>query len=720
MPKQKKPQLVMHPGYATGDQFGIAAKLLNEPDTKVVVSRTTPAADQARDENDLSQSILDFYEECGLKDRVKTVQLPQGKSIYDKNKLKQQASRQHGKTHQCVNLGTGTQFVASKWSQDVQRQVRQAWSLQGPDPKVQAWLSAKGLDDESVTGKKVAVIWSRFSGKKGGAHPEHDTSQEGMKQMVAALQNTFDTIVIVGDRHPKHSIQKDQPWVPGPWAGLQGLHPDSKAKIVDLTEFWKGNAHDKAALAEWGGNKRTGQFKLYDHLNAQSQGLVHLGFRSGNLEAMALMGHKVGYMEQKHSMGGPRMDAWQRAKSQGLNYDKILLDQVPTRTGRHLIAEGVSSHAKADTSDDQEKSARAGRQVNAYAQHGLDNPASLPGSHNHKATKQQAGVENFQKGFTDTDISSITSFANASILETAMEKLAAAHNVPDRVPGETAPERLNRLQTTLLERLQTLPEVTQADKLHKIAEMTKLEELQTGLMEQMEMQCSNVDVQSEAVEKLKQSPLLVHTAAVADTLKKLAACKDTTQKINADIWRREGERSKLEREIAKKPPPVKLQENRDQLADVNARLDELARQASAQRDQKAELQTELRSRQEELTRQRQTLLGNLEGDDRELARSLPSALEVGDLDWAKEAREEQKTVLQAKMAALQEVRRQTQDLKAGVQQRLPPQAPLPPQSVANAAHLAKVEVKPLAEQLKEMRQKFKQAAREKAQGAQVS
>lgn len=650
--RAEKPALITHPGYASGDQFAIAAKLINEPGSKVVVCKN--------DAKPSSGQIESFFKECLDKERVLTVDVGLD-AYYDDKALKNAANKEHnkGQGYTITNHGVGTQFVAQKWSAGARDNVRQSWGLQGEDPQVQSWLDTKGLPAGDIQGAKVAVIWCRFSGKKdGGAHPEHDTSHEGVRQMVAALKNDFDTIIIAGDRHPNHPKETalDEP-LKDPWTKLQMENTGPKGKVVDLTEFWKGTVHEKAAVSQWSGGRRTGQLKLYDHLNAKSQGLVHLGFRSGNLEALALMGHKVGYMEQKHSLGGPRMDTWQRADPNVLHYDKILLDQVPTRTGRQLTAERVTKTLHASSPEKQLQELAKGDQVKAYAQHvSPQKLGSYPRWEGHADHKDQAGINDFQKGFADTDLASISHFACISVLESAIEKQIA------QIDGLPAGPREE-----------------------KAAMMMKVEDMQRDLMEHLKEQRKNVENQMAGIEQMLASPLL--------TQEPMIALRKEMMMIGKELSRNEGELRKVrdaQNELAAQP----VLEGRE------ARLGQLEQTREALLLQKRELQQALLLQQAHL----QEMLDGFEINNHPRARSVPLNLSHEDLRWAMQNRQQVHENIGQKLQHAQAQLKHIEEVNSefGIKRPAPPGGrPPPPKNVAGMTGLAKIPQKSFAEQIRE-------------------
>lgn len=323
---------IFQPGYASGDMFSIAATLINDPNADVIISKIDKT-----DKRDPLKSIVDFYISSGIKrDKIHCVdsncnwkdeafRIECIKRRISKNKMVEDGDITH--------VDGGTKYVAKNFSMDMREKIRTAWKVDASkDNEIGEWLEKKGIPK---TGKSVLILWSRFSGKQGEAHLEHDSSYTGIKQIAqSAVELQYDVILIVGDSG--YSPQKNQKYE----AIANGINSTYQAaKVYNLTEFWK---NDDSKI--WEGNTRIGQFKLYDYLNRHYNVAVHLGFRSGNLEAMALLGYKVLYMEEPNSIGGKRMEAWHN-KGNGKTteggmapgYERLIVSQPPTRSGKFIV-----------------------------------------------------------------------------------------------------------------------------------------------------------------------------------------------------------------------------------------------------------------------------------------------------------------------------------------------------------------------------------------------
>ncbi|MEU6601856.1 hypothetical protein [Streptomyces flaveolus] len=209
-----------------------------------------------------------------------------------------------------------THEVTERWgTQGHERnKIRAAWGLSGtPDTRATAFLAEQGVPDND----KYVVLWSRFSGKNGGAHPQHDTSVTGLRQIIDALPDDV-TVIIAGDKRPSGADRYQE---------LAQTHPN----VFDLTEFWK----QPAWRSHFPNATRADQFKVFDSLAQKGADLKHLGFRSGNLEPYALIGHQVRYLEEAGNLQAGRLEPWHST----VGYERITISKVPTLTGQWVTHE---------------------------------------------------------------------------------------------------------------------------------------------------------------------------------------------------------------------------------------------------------------------------------------------------------------------------------------------------------------------------------------------
>ncbi|UKB81016.1 hypothetical protein [Chryseobacterium sp. MEBOG07] len=337
------PFIIVQPGYATGDMFAIAATLINNERYHVLISTTVDKDGNVKDPYDNSKSIIEFYRNSGIDEsRIHTLDVEEVRSPGLASKLKKEAIRllkPYGiSTGEIIKnhykpVGEGTQYIAKNFSEAMRNQLKDAWEINGSqNDAIKIWLEEQGIP---TSGNNLLILWSRFSGKGGDIHIEHDTSYWGIKQIVHRVADMYDAVIITGDKGYLKERAKKYDETANEING--GSQPK---KVFNITEFWKG---DSPALEAWGGNTRLGQFKLYDYFQEHFKNVKHLGFRSGNLEVMAMLGYQVRYMEEKGSESGGRMTTWfdsghgeTALGGKATGYERLVLAEPPTRSGKYI------------------------------------------------------------------------------------------------------------------------------------------------------------------------------------------------------------------------------------------------------------------------------------------------------------------------------------------------------------------------------------------------
>jgi len=280
------------------------------------------------------------------------------------------------------DIALGTRLVSTKRRNQIVEAARLCWSLpsvgRSPrtdvDSKSEALLNAKR--NRLVPAKpRYVVVWVRFSGKRGGPHPQHDSSYQGMTQLIQIVKSTGMGVILAGDRAPSS-------------AKANKLVKSINRVTWDLREIWKdplwrdllGAYLDKE-------HPRIVQLQFFDCLNRKLGGIIHLGMRSGNLEAFALMGHRVYYMEERDIRDKARMKAWHTpnygSTITGPRYDRIIIEQPPTRTGKYIVNRLRLGSPLADN------------QIHPWRGRNCSNRQQV---------KQQALDDMFIKGFVDEDL----------------------------------------------------------------------------------------------------------------------------------------------------------------------------------------------------------------------------------------------------------------------------------------------------------------------------
>lgn len=339
------PEPLLQCSYMPGDTFAIAAYLALTPSQKLVFLQDTTLEDNKH------TFIRGLYTETGVIGQVTvidleaiwkpTLKVSPCKEIYrlwsgnkvpakpedfkDTNEKKQAVIRETLKQifavdplkPRAVTAVTGWLAKAVKYSKDHRlSELLMKWKIAA---LTKAWgkdfdnfLSTKGM---TALKSKAVVIWSRQSGKRGGAHLELDSSFTGIEDLVEGFtweKGDF-SIILAGDDKEKNTSTK-----------LQEIA--KKYKCYHLGEFWR--------TPEWKekfDENRIAQMAFWVYVNATKCKMTHLGMRSGNLEVMSLLGMPAVYLEPKGSGSGDRMTAFKRA---GIPYDRLIITEAPGLTGQ--------------------------------------------------------------------------------------------------------------------------------------------------------------------------------------------------------------------------------------------------------------------------------------------------------------------------------------------------------------------------------------------------
>lgn len=147
------------------------------------------------------------------------------------------------------------------------------------DNQLLAYLQAKGI----LFNQHVVILWGRTSGKQGGLHPEGDASTTGLIQIATRCRAEGWGVILAG-------------------AIAQTKAFRFPAGCVYLGEFW----NDPIWPA---GGDRTKQVRLFYLLKkelksaAPHRSMVHVGMRSGGLDAYAFAGQAAIYIVAQPQVG---------------------------------------------------------------------------------------------------------------------------------------------------------------------------------------------------------------------------------------------------------------------------------------------------------------------------------------------------------------------------------------------------------------------------------
>jgi len=323
-------------GYMSGDTYAAAALLAADLSAQIVLVKDTNATGQYADKSDLIHRI---YRESGVSARVKVFDISKGKirvnelwkGIKDAYKTRRLAPSRDGslpsELYYCTPAGwprsitAVTGLLAKKWQTDpdtTSKAIATAWKV-GRLPTEQkfalyGYMSSKFRKINFDITPNIIVLWSRQSGKNGGAHPELDSSYKGIRQLARAFIDCGKsvTVLLAGDD------KKDK-------LGYFANEPDMDG-VISVSEMWEQPVWKE----QFGEARFLAQFAFFKYL-AEDYNVIHVGMRSGMLESMALLGMRAFYLEGTGSGSGDRMGGFGSA---GIRYSRIEIERAPGLTGR--------------------------------------------------------------------------------------------------------------------------------------------------------------------------------------------------------------------------------------------------------------------------------------------------------------------------------------------------------------------------------------------------
>lgn len=261
-------------GKATGDISHAAPALRITPTLGVVVLEGADTAGKGR-------GIADGY--------VDHFQIPAGRVSYVVTGL---PKAMDAKPRNGEKVTYATQVLRAAWMDAAKRQLIKE-TLRGAkindgdelrtdnDVQLGLYLMELGIPLD----QHVVVIWGRQSGKQGGLYPEHDMSTRGLQQLTLEARARNYTVVLAGAM----DVAK--------FAGNLDEY------VCVLGEFWNGRPLLGA---------RTMQVRLFyilkKALKESGKSLVHVGMRSGGLDAYGFSGQRIIYL-YKDSVNDARMEA---------------------------------------------------------------------------------------------------------------------------------------------------------------------------------------------------------------------------------------------------------------------------------------------------------------------------------------------------------------------------------------------------------------------------
>jgi hypothetical protein len=321
-------------GYMSGDTYSAAALLAADPGMRIILVKDTKGAGQYADKSELigKSDRVHVLDVSGLaitavalwksvSDAYKSSHpLPDAKSSDSLVVLHRRLCNDYAPARRWPRSVTAvTGLLANRWEADprgTMAAVAKAWKI-GTLPTAQKFALYEFMGSKfAKTGfdirKNIVVLWSRQSGKRGGAHLELDSSYQGIRQLAHHFADVSKraTVLLAGDE--RNLKMKN-------FAATRG-------QVIDVTQMWDAPIWKE----QFGDAKFLAQFAFFKYL-ADDYKVIHVGMRSGLLEAMALLNMRTFYLEDLGSESGSRMVAF---RSAGITYHRIQIAASPGITGR--------------------------------------------------------------------------------------------------------------------------------------------------------------------------------------------------------------------------------------------------------------------------------------------------------------------------------------------------------------------------------------------------
>lgn len=331
------PEKILQCGYMSGDTYAAAALLAADTTARIILVKDTRATGQYADKTGLIQKI---YGESGVMGRVHLLDISSGplrvndlwqnyKDAYANRRVAPVRGPTTSSKLYYDQIPNGwprsitavTGLLAKQWETDpdgTSAAIATAWKV-GKLPTEQkfalyGYMGRKFQKNNFDIKPNIVVLWSRQSGKRGGAHPELDSSYEGIRQLARAFLKCGKpvTVLLAGDERSDKLNN---------FANLPGMD-----NVISVSDMWE----DPVWKEHFGDAKFLAQFAFYKYL-AEEYNVIHIGMRSGMLESMALLGMKTFYLEGASSGSSGRMVGFTNA---GITYSRIVIGNAPGITGR--------------------------------------------------------------------------------------------------------------------------------------------------------------------------------------------------------------------------------------------------------------------------------------------------------------------------------------------------------------------------------------------------
>ncbi|MEZ5403605.1 MAG: hypothetical protein R2729_28250 [Bryobacteraceae bacterium] len=336
--------------YMSGDQFAVGAALRSEASSRLILLHTAAEVNKAKD-------LVKFYAtSCGLTGaRLLPVQVSNSNLAFREcsGVVTARATGQtpaptipqlaflaglHSKAR-LYSVGGATSTVAAAVLSGSPDMVTQ-WSKVDPSKNSYwAYRVDKFLQGKVTANQPYVILWTRFSGKDGGAHPELDDSWTGLGQVIHRLLEDGRNIIVVG--RPRSG--KDIPTKLN--AHLNELDRVKVAPRTNLKiwgEYWKKDpTHFNTKIT---GASRAAEYGIFLRMTTAPWNckIVHLGMRSGAMDAAALLGMRTLFVEEHGNQQIDRTTKWTGIANSNRLYKRVEVSELPTATAKGSSVKGYS------------------------------------------------------------------------------------------------------------------------------------------------------------------------------------------------------------------------------------------------------------------------------------------------------------------------------------------------------------------------------------------
>ncbi|GAB2915355.1 hypothetical protein GCM10027093_62480 [Paraburkholderia jirisanensis] len=232
-----------------------------------------------------------------------------------------------------VLVGDGKENIA-KWA-NVDPNKNRYWGY-----RIDKFLNRKGVEKD----QKYVIVWTRFSGADGGAHPELDDTWTGLIQVCDALLKKRLNVIVVGRPRSNTTIERE---LGVPVAECMRAVGAGAVGTFDIWgEYWKlenGSPNKKII-----GPNRAAEYAIFLRMCGEvwNCGIVHLGMRSGAMDAAALLGMRTRFIEDVGNRQIARTTKWTGDDNSNALYQRIPVKELSARAPTPRRVPGASGRQR--------------------------------------------------------------------------------------------------------------------------------------------------------------------------------------------------------------------------------------------------------------------------------------------------------------------------------------------------------------------------------------